>query len=113
MLTSVCFASACLFRLLVTLVIFVRVSNCRVTKNIVPQVPERFAFGAVLVDVVNAGKQNDINLKVEISGALNRQVKPGKQNNIIQKFKKSIAVNRRVHGVKLLSRDDKTRCTNR
>ena len=93
MLTSVCFASSCLFRLLVTLVILVRVSNCRVTKNIVPQVPERFAFGAVLVDVVNAGKQNDINLKVEISVAVNREVERGKQHNIIHNFAKSSAVN--------------------
>ena len=80
--------------------IVVRVSNCRVAKNIIPKVPELFAFGAVLVDVVNEGKQNDINLKVEISGAVNRQVKGGKQHDIIQQFKKSIAVNRRVHGGK-------------
>ena len=76
-----------MFLLVVTLVIVVRVSNCRVAKNIIPKVPELFAFGAVLVDVVNEGKQNDINLKVEISGAVNRQVKGGKQNDIIQKFK--------------------------
>ena len=80
--------------------IVVRVSNCRVAKNIIPQVPELFAFGAVLVDVVNEGKQHDINLKVEKSGAVNRQVKGGKQNDIIQKFKKSVAVNRRMHGGK-------------
>ena len=80
--------------------IVVRVSNCRVTKNIVPQVPERFAFGAVLVDVVNEGKQNDINLKVEKSGAVNRQVKGGQHNDIIQKLKKAIADNRRVPGGK-------------
>ena len=53
-----------MFLLVVTLVIVVRVSNCRVAKNIIPKVPELFAFGAVLVDVVNEGKQNDINLKV-------------------------------------------------
>ena len=70
--------------------IVVRVSNCRVAKNIIPKVPELFAFGAVLVDVVNEGKQNDINLKVEISGAVNRQVKGGKQNDIIQKFKNQL-----------------------
>ena len=80
--------------------IVVRVSNCRVAKNIIPKVPELFAFGAVLVDVVNEGKQNDINLKVEKSGAVNRQVRGGKQNDIIQKFKKTIAVNRRMHGGK-------------
>ena len=67
--------------------IVVRVSNCRVAKNIIPKVPELFAFGAVLVDVVNEGKQNDINLKVEKSGAVNRQMKGGKQNDIIQNLK--------------------------
>ena len=72
--------------------IVVRVSNCRVAKHIIPKVPELFAFGAVLVDVVNEGKQNDINLKVEISGAVNRQVKGGKQNDIIQILKHKVII---------------------
>ena len=40
----------------------------------------------MLVDVVNSRNQNDINLKVEISAAVNREVKRGKQNNIIHIF---------------------------
>ena len=68
--------------------IVVRVSNCRVAKNIIPQVPELFAFGAVLVDVVNEGKQNDINLKVENSIAVNSRVHGGKQKERTLKFEK-------------------------
>ena len=88
-----CFALSCFFFLIVALVILVRVENCRVAKNIIQKVPELFAFGAVLVDVVNSRNQNDINLKVEISAAVNREVKGGKQNNIIHNFEKSSAVN--------------------
>ena len=68
--------------------IVVRVSNCRVAKNIIPKVPKLFAFRVVLADVVNEGKQNDIILEVEQSGAVNREVKGGKQNDIIQKILK-------------------------
>ena len=52
---------------------------------------------AVLADVVNEGKQNDIILKPQKSVAVNRRVKEGKQNDIILKLQKSDAVNTTVY----------------
>ena len=52
---------------------------------------------AVLADVVNEGKQNDIIRKLQKSVAVNRRIKEGKQNDIILKLQKSDAVNRKVH----------------
>ena len=44
----------------------------------------------MLADVVNERKPHDINLKVEKSGAVDREMKGGKQNDIIQKFQNQL-----------------------